>query len=306
MSDIRSDPAAKPEGHLLVIHRWIRGPADYASYVDHAKTAVSYVVNPRSEASVPAGAAAVVVVPDTADLTRVRAAVRDPVSRFGQPYAVVAMQEGDLAVAAALREDFGCPGRRLADLHHFLDKRAMLEAARAARAEVPRYRIVDSAAELSLFAEQAGWPVVVKPLRGHASIGVRLVTGEADALAFDWTGPVLAQQRIGLPVYHADGYFADGRIEPWRLSRYVNVEGGHVHGPLAFNDGEPVGEVVVDDPAQLTAVRDYLHFLIPKLSSQPWVFHLEFFLGREHGRWRPVFLEVGCRPGGGEIPYSWR
>lgn len=306
MSEETSDRTAKPEGHLLVIHRWIRGPADYASYVDHAKAAVSYVVNPRSQASVPAGAAAIVVVSDTTDLTQVRAAIGDPVSRFGPPDAVVAMQEGDLAVAAALRAEFGCPGRRPADLHHFLDKLAMLEAARAVGAEVPRYRVVRSAAELSLFAEQAGWPVVVKPLRGQASIGVRLVTGERDALAFDWTGPVLAQERVDLPVYHADGYFADGRIEPWRLARYVNVQGGQVHGPLAFNGGEPVGEAVVDDPAQLTAARDYLNFLIPRLSGLPWVFHLEFFLGREQCRWRPVFLEVGCRPGGGEIPYSWR
>jgi biotin carboxylase len=174
-----------PDGHLLIIHRWINGPADYASYVDHGRTAVSYVVNPRSEASVPAAAAAVVVADDTADLNQVRAAIAGPVGRFGPPQAVIALKEGDLAVAAALRQEFGCPGRRAVDLHRFLDKLAMLDAARAAGVDVPPYRLVRSAVQLSQFAETAGWPLVVKPLNGREPAGARLVAGEADALDVD-------------------------------------------------------------------------------------------------------------------------
>jgi biotin carboxylase len=295
-----------PDGHLLIIHRWITGPADYASYVNHGRTAVSYVVNPRSQASVPAGAAGVVVVDDTADLGQVRAAIAGPVGQFGLPQAVIALQEGDLAVAAALREEFGCPGRRAADLHRFLDKLAMLDAARATGADVPPYRLVRSAAQLSQFGETAGWPLVVKPLSGFASSGVRLVADEEDALDVDWSVPILAQQHVALPVCHADGYYDGQDIAPWQFARYVNVPGHSAHGPLAFNSGEPVGEVVVDDPAQRAAVGAYLGTLIPLLSARPWVFHLEFFLGQRDAVWHPVFLEVGCRPGGGEIPFSWR
>jgi biotin carboxylase len=293
-------------GHFLIIHRWINGPADYASYVDHGRAAVSYLVTERSGPSVPAAAAATAVVGDTADLTQVRAAARDLVAGFGVPKAVIALQEGDLAVAAALREQYGCPGPRRADLHHFLDKLAMLDAATAAGADVPAYRVVRSATQLSLFAEQAGWPLVVKPLSGRGSVGVRLVTGEQDALDAAWSGPMLAQRHVALPVYHADGYYDGERIGPWRLARYVNIPANCAHGPLAFNSGEPVGEVVVDDPARVDVVRDFLRALIPRLAARAWIFHIEFFLDDRADPGYPIFLEVGCRPGGGEIPFSWR
>jgi hypothetical protein len=298
--------AKYPGGHLLIIHRWIDGPADYASYVDHRRTAVSYVVNPRSEASVPAAAAAVVMVGDTADLGQVRAAIAGPVGRLGRPQAVIALSEGDLAVAAVLRAEYGCPGRRAADLHRFLDKLAMLDAARAAGADVPPYRLVRSAVQLSRFAETAGWPLVVKPLNGREPAGARLVTSEADALDVDWPGPMLAQRHVALPVYHADGYYDGQDVAPWQLARYAHVPGHSAHGPVAFSSGEPAGEVVVDDPAQLAAAGEYLRTLIPRLSARPWTFHLEFFLGQRDGRWHPVFLEAGCRPGGRETPFSWR
>jgi biotin carboxylase len=292
-----------PDGHLLIIHRWLKGPADYASYVDHGRTAVSYVVTARSEPGVPAAAAATAVVGDTADLGQVRDAVRGLVARFGVPRAVIALQEGDLAVAGALREQFGCPGPRQADLRHFTEKLAMLDAAKAAGADVPSYRVVLSAAQLSLFAEEAGWPLVVKPLRGFGSVGVRLVTGDRDALEMPWSGPILAQQHVALPVYHADGYYDGERIGPWRMARYVNIPDSRTHGPLAFNSGEPVGEVVIDDPARQRVVSEFLLDLIPRLAARPWIFHIEFFLGDSRP---PVFLEIGCRPGGGEIPFSWR
>jgi hypothetical protein len=43
------------------------------------------------------------------------------------------------------------------------------------------------------------------------------------------------------------------------------------------------------------------------LSDQPWVFHIEVFVGtRPDGSLRLTFLEAGARVGGAEIPFVWR
>jgi len=301
--------SALPAGaHVVVLHRWRDTYAHYERYLDHDRVRVSYVVMAHNRSSVPAAAAACAVVGDLTDLGAVRAALTDPVRRHGRPAAVVALQEGDLAVACALRAEYGTPGRRWADLEHFLDKRAMLEAAAATGVAVPPYRTATGYPDIAGFARDHGWPVVIKPLEGRASIGVRQLDGPADlpGSAPPFAAPVLVQRHVPHRVFHADGYF-DGRdIGPWRLARYVNVPGAAVHGPLAFNDGQPVGETEVTDPRLRAAARRFLDILVPGLSGQPWVFHCELFIDEAADPPACTFLEVGCRPGGGEIPFVWR
>jgi hypothetical protein len=76
-------------------------------------------------------------------------------------------------------------------------------------------------------------------------------------------------------------------------------------GCLPFSYGEPIGSVEVDDPVRRAVVARFLARLVPGMSRQPWIFHLEVFLSEEP-RPRCVFLEVGARPGGAEIPFIWR
>jgi hypothetical protein len=302
-------PPALPRGaHVVVLHRWLDSYAHYERYLDHGSLAVTYVVTALNRGTVPAGAAGHVVVDDITDLSAVRAALAGPVRRHGRPAAVLALQEGDLAVAARLREEHGAAGRRWPELERFLDKRAMLDAATGTGVAVPPYRQVTGPAQIAGFAGTHGWPLVVKPLEGRASVGVRQLDGPADLAALPprLPAPVLVQRHVPHPVFHADGYFDGHSIRPWKLARYVNLPGSPIHGPLAFNGGEPVGEVEVSDPRLLAAARDFLAVLVPRLSAQPWVFHCELFIDEEAAQPRCTFLEVGCRPGGGEIPFVWR
>jgi len=297
-----------PRAHVVVLHRWRDSYALYDGYIDHDRNSVTYVVTARSRSSVPTGAAVVVAVDDITDLGAVRTSLAEPVRRLGRPAAVIALQEGDLPVASRLREEYGCPGRRWADLHRFLDKQAMLDAAAATGVAVPTYCRVDSVTEIEDFARVFGWPLVVKPLQGRASAGVRRLEGPPDLPDSEATfaAPILVQRHVPFPVYHADGYFDGRALGPWRLARYVNVPASVTHGPLAFNDGEPVGEVEVDDARLRAAVKKFLGILVPGMSPEPWVFHCELFIDENAETPECVFLEVGCRPGGGEIPFVWR
>ncbi|TQM85251.1 biotin carboxylase [Saccharothrix saharensis] len=296
------------DGHVVVLNRWRDSFAEYARYLDHDVARVTYVTTDVGRAAVPPNAREVVVVADLLDHAEVRAALEPALRDHGRPEAVVALQESDFAVAAALREEFSARGRTRADLHHFLDKHAMLLAAQRTGVPVPRFELVTDAAGLTRFAGRVGWPVVVKSLQGRASTGVRRLDS-ADAVdrldvPFDAEHPLVAQEYLPHRIYHVDGvHLGGGVLGPWRLNAYLNVPGGVTRGPLAFAMGEPVGSVEVDDPTVLAEVEKFLRVLVPGMSVDPWVFHLELFLTPD-GEW--VFLEVGCRPGGGEIPFVWR
>jgi hypothetical protein len=301
-------PSHAHAGHLVVINRWSDAYALYDNYVEHDRADVTYVVTSASRSAVPRTAAAIVVVDDLADLDAVRRAIDEPVRRFGRPRAVVALNERDLRVASLLREEFGCPARRWDDLRHFLDKEEMLAAAAGTGVSVPAFAQAADVAEVARFADTNGWPVVVKPIRGIASAGVCRLDSpdDLDARCAELLWPVLVQRFIPHPVYHADGYFDGTTIRPLRLARYVNIPGTVTYGPLAFNSGEPVGETEIDDPRLLAAAEKFLGVLVPGMSGDPWIFHCELFI--DDAPDEPVchFLEVGCRPGGGEIPFVWR
>ena len=297
-----------PDGaHVVVLHRWRDGYAHYEKYVDHSRVRVTYRVTDLARDFVPAGAAASAVV-DLGDLAAVRAALAPMVRRFGTPAAVIALQEGDLPMACQLRADFDAPGRRLSDLRRFIDKGAMAEAVAGLGIPFPRSRTATGAADVLEFAREVGWPLVAKPLRGWASRGVRRLDDASALAGLDLSPdtPMLVQEYIAHPVHHVDGYFDGTRVAPWKLARYVNVPDAATSGPLAFTLGEPTGEVEVTDPEQVATAARFLDEVIPRLSAEPWVFHLELFMGGPGADPRCVFLEVGCRPGGGEIPFLWR
>jgi len=288
--------------HILVIHRWRDRYALYADYLDHGAYDVTYVTTEMGRRSVPAEAAAVRTVAATDDLDQVRAAAEELVERFGKPARVVACNEGDLDTAAQLRVHLGCPGQDPFALARFRDKLTMVRTVDAAGLSVPRYADAPDAAAVLDFADEHGWPLIVKPRRGTASRGV-LRLDSVDDLGLLDRGPAeprLVQTRCPDAIYHVDGLWTGSRLGPWRASRYVNT-------PVEFTIGEALGSVEVDDPALLGPLGEFTAAAAGALSDQPWVFHLEVFVGTgPGGAPRLTFLEAGYRVGGAEIPSVWR
>ena len=67
---------------------------------------------------------------------------------------------------ADVRERFGIPGMDVATARNFRDKAQMKSVLRAAGVPCARYRLADSAAAAASFADEAGYPLVVKPPAG--------------------------------------------------------------------------------------------------------------------------------------------
>lgn len=289
-------------GHILVVHRWRDQHARYAHYIDHAAVHVTYVTTSLGRASVPAEAAAVVEVAATDSLPLVRAAADELIAAFGQPQRVVALNEGDLDTAAELRSVLGVAGQQPGELARFRDKLTMVQTVAAAGLATPLFADAPSEAAVLDFADQHGWPLIVKPRRATASRGVVKLESIDDLaqLAALAPEPRVVQTYCPDSIVHVDGLWTGSELGPWRASAYLNT-------CVEFTTGEVLGSVELDDPVLLAALGSFTAAVASALSDEPWVFHLEAFVGRRaDGTPRITFLEAGYRVGGAEIPFVWR
>lgn len=287
--------------HILVIHRWRDHYARYADYIDHNRNDISYITTKEGAQSVPHSAVDVAVVPATDDISLVGPAAARLSARHGVPNRVVALNEGDLDTAAELRRRIHCPGQQPSELAPFRDKLVMLTRVARAGIRVPAFADAPDRQAVAAFARQHGWPVIVKPRRGTASRNVVRLDGESDLDRYDQMAAEarLVQTFLADPIYHVDGLWTGSRLGPWRASRYINSCAG-------FTTGSFLGSVEVDDSHLLPHLDEITAAMAGALSAEPWVFHLEVFVGAHDGAPRITFLEAGARVGGAEIPFIWR
>jgi hypothetical protein len=289
--------------HIIVVHQWEDRYAHYEDYFDHRDAPVSYVITPVGASSVPSTAADVVVVPRTGDIPLMRSTVSSLAERFGRPRAIIALKESVLPIVAQLREEFGAAGRRAGDLHRFLYKDAMVAAVQELDLETPRTAAAATLEDILAFGRTAGWPVVIKPVRGSASEGVHILRSPAAArnVRIDPGKPMLVQEFLPYPIVVVDGVWHGSAEGPWRMSRYVG-------NCLSFRHGAPLGFVEVDDARTNAAMGAYLEKLLPGLCDETFVYHLELFQVDEGDNCDPrfVFLEIAARVGGAETPFLWR
>ncbi|WP_030214474.1 ATP-grasp domain-containing protein [Streptomyces bikiniensis] len=288
--------------HIVVLHRWRAAYAAYERYVDHGTHAVTYVTTDVGAEAVPESAAEVVVVPATDDLARVRKEVDGLAQRHGPPRSVIALKEDDLLVASHLAEEWDCRARRPDQVALFRDKSLMVDAVARAGLAVPATAPAPDAEAVRAFARDHGLPLIVKPTSGSSSEGVTLLRSaeDLDRLSFPEGARFLVQAHIPDAMYHVDGVF-DGRdLLCWKSSRYLN-------DCLGFRAGNPVGSVEEDQPHIADATACFATRVLRALTRDPVPFHLELFV-KERGTAAPecVFLEVGARVGGAEIPIVWR
>lgn len=287
--------------HILILNHWL-DKARYSDYVDHERTTVTYVCSPQASAGVPKDAVAAVTVADTAELGPVRDAVAELIEHFGIPDRIVALGEDDLMVAAELRAEWGIAGDRPDDIRRFRDKLWMATSVARAGIDIPDFADAPDREAVAQFAQEHGWPVIVKPRWGSGARDIvrldspddlRLVAGSASE-------PRLVQKYCADTIIHVDGLWTGRELGPWRAARYLNTF-------VEFWHGRAIGSVEIDDDELLSHVGEFTARVGAAMSERPWVFHLEAFLGQaDSGIPLLQFLEVGARVGGAEIPYIWR
>ena len=86
--------------------------------------------------------------------------------RLGPVHRLLAVLEQLQVPVAQVREQLGIAGIDVATAHNFRDKAQMKSVLRAAGVPCARHRLADSAAAAAAFAEDVGFPLVVKPPAG--------------------------------------------------------------------------------------------------------------------------------------------
>ncbi|OJY29918.1 MAG: hypothetical protein BGO98_49850 [Myxococcales bacterium 68-20] len=146
--------------------------------------------------------------------------------RHGQPHRLIGILEPMMVQLAEARARFGIEGTRpeVADL--FRDKARMKDALRAAGLPVAKHCLVTSEADARGFAEQVGFPMVLKPPAGMGAKATFRVSS-LDALLRAVVGmrvspssPVLAEEMLRGREHSFETITISGKPQAWSISDY--------------------------------------------------------------------------------------
>ncbi|GAB4182641.1 MAG: ATP-grasp domain-containing protein [Wenzhouxiangellaceae bacterium] len=294
--------------HIVIVNRWPRFDADstrwdneltrYEEYIDHQAHKVSYVVDANGAKGVLAphnSIAGYIQVDEVNDVDQLLAACQRISAEQGPIDRLIALSEFTLEIAAQVRLALDIPGPKPDEVSTYRDKARMKELVAQQGLRAPRYALADDS-NLFFKAQQWGFPVILKPRYGAASIGVKKITDRADlisALADVNPGAYEVEEFITGDIYHIDGYVdGDGRVIFQVVSKYIN-------DCLSFTDGKPLGSFVIDDSSLRRAIESFSIQCCQVLNLRRTPFHLEVFWHDDE----PVFLEIGARVGGAEVPH---
>jgi hypothetical protein len=295
--------------HIVIVNRWprffdgIRWDNEltrYEEFVDHEANQVSYVVDGPGADGVladPAKIACQVRVEDVNDVAALVAAVREITERVGPVDELIALSEFTLEIAAKVREDLGIPGPTVDEVAVYRDKVRMKQVLDEAGIRVPRFATCSSTEQVRSFAASCGYPLILKPVGGAASIGVSRVDNVAELDAalttLDLAGYEI-EEFIAGEIYHVDGFVDDdSRVTFQAVSRYIN-------DCLSFARGTPLGSVLMGLSPRRTLIEEFSQQVVSALGLRRLPFHLEVFITPAGD---PVFLEIGGRVGGAEVPH---
>ncbi|MBW5484681.1 ATP-grasp domain-containing protein [Streptomyces bambusae] len=216
---------------------------------------------------------------------------------------LVSVHERDLDRAAALREILGLPGQRPGTVLPFRDKLRTKEYVEAAGLRTAPHREIHTATDLLGFAEDHGFPVVLKPRDSAGSMGLRILhtPAELDAYLaedFDLYGAdqpnVFAEAYVEGPMCHVDGLVVDGRTVLAWPSQYQ-----YALASYATDTGPRMDLTLdVDDPLA-RRLLDLVERILDALPGPAdFAFHAEVFHTPDD---ELVLCEIACRTGGAAI-----
>ncbi|MFF3322809.1 acetyl-CoA carboxylase biotin carboxylase subunit family protein [Streptomyces sp. NPDC002889] len=296
--------------HIVVVNRWPRfrdghrwdfSLGRFEELIDHERHRVSYVVDPVGATGVladPSQIAGLVEIGDVNDFEALCGAVREIADQVGPVDQLIAVSEFTLGIAAEVREALGIPGPRPEDVAVYRNKLRMKELVAEAGIRVPLFASCETAESAVTFARTTGFPLILKPVSGAASMGVHRVDDEGTLttlLGQIDTGDYELEEFIDGTIYHVDGFAGeDSQIPFMAVSRYIN-------DCLSFEaGGQPLGSVVVEASALRSRIEEFAQRCMSALGMTSMPFHLELFVTPDGDL---VFLEIAGRIGGAEVPY---
>lgn len=285
--------------HYLVLNRFDDEFGEYHRFVEPGSCRMVYLTLAHGLSVLDLTNALETVVVDDLDFDTVLPAAHELVTRHGPFDGIIGLSEFDLDCAARLRAALGVRGWTPEFVRSFRDKPRMKELINRTGLRVPRFLELDGTVSAEDIVAMVGLPVILKPRAGAASQGVVRATSVrqlAESLAKVDPAEFECEEYIKGDIYHVDGIRRGGEFHFVSASLYVNT-------CLDFALGQPLGSVLLDHGPGRARVIDFGAACLDALDLDDGPFHLELF-GLPSGEL--VFLEIGLRPGGAEVPFLHR
>lgn len=212
---------------------------------------------------------------------------------------IVALDDFDVEMAAALREHLRLPGMGETTVRHFRDKLAMRMKAREAGINVPDFVHVLNYDALRRFMESTPAPWVLKPRSMAGAIGIKKIhraeeLWPAIELLGDMQSYYLLEQFVPGDIFHVDSIVSEKRV-------VFAIASGYGRPPMEVSHGGGIFTTRIleresDEAQGLVAENERV---MAALGMVRGVSHTEFIRGRSDGR--IYFLETSARVGGAHI-----
>jgi biotin carboxylase len=216
-----------------------------------------------------------------------------PISR------IVALDDYDVELGAALREHFRLGGVGQSAARHFRDKLAMRLKAREVGLPIPAFTPLFHFDDVRHFLATVEPPWLVKPRTEASSIGIKKLS-DPDAVwrrideLGDESSYHLLERFVPSDLFHVDSLVSGGQV--------VFAEVGRYHRPLLevyTGGGIFATQTAERDGPDVKALLDLNARLLPAFGLRDGCSHTEFLKSREDGSF--LFLETSYRVGGAGI-----
>jgi hypothetical protein len=212
---------------------------------------------------------------------------------------IVALDDYDVELGAALREHFCLGGVGQSAARHFRDKLAMRIKAREIGVPIPAFTPLFHLDDVRQFLATVAPPWLVKPRTEASSIGIKKLS-DPDAVwrrieeLGDESSYHLLERFVPSDLFHVDSLVSGGQV--------VFAEVGRYHRPLleVYTGGGIFATRTAErDSSDVKALLELNARLLPAFGLRDGCSHTEFLKSREDGSF--LFLETSYRVGGAGI-----
>jgi biotin carboxylase len=213
---------------------------------------------------------------------------------------IVALDDFDVELAAALREHFRLPGLGQSRARFFRDKLAMRYQARSAGLAVPAFTPIFHHEDVRQFLETTPAPWLLKPRMEASAIGIQRLYKPEDvwnkihSLEDRQSYFLLERMLPGGELYHVDSLIAGGAVIFTAVSKY--------HRPLleVYQDGGIfASRTLANDHEDTIALRAINEQLLNAFRLGWGCSHTEFMRASDDSKF--YFIETSARVGGANI-----
>ncbi len=212
--------------------------------------------------------------------------------------------EFDLLRAAKLREYLGLSGQTYESALAFRDKHVMKTLITKAGINAPHFQKIDCAVDLLRFVDNYGYPIVIKPLRGVASLHTSILSTKDDVERFLYSSdchfdkkPMMVETYVLGKMFHVDGLVVHGDVKAIWPSAYLGTAMDMIKGSYFAN------YLLPKEHSSHGPLVEFAKRVLRALPTPPTTaFHLEVF---ETEQGEIIFCEIASRAGGGYANSMW-